>query len=177
MKFAFKEGGRLSGDAQAVGAELEKIREESNGVVLPEVVVSRAKDESSPLHRYFEWDDSKAAQQYRLEQARNLLRHIIVVENGDKTPRRAFIVTSVEGDNVYMDTADAMRDPNLRSQILKRAAGELASFERKYAELEELAGVIAVAAQTRAAIQEQLNAEQARSGDGSVAGNPGLAAS
>lgn len=41
-------------------------------------VVADASDPSSPLHSYFEWDDSVAAKNYRMEQARRLISHVSV---------------------------------------------------------------------------------------------------
>lgn len=47
-----------------------------SGRLTPELVVRDAEDARSPLHSQFEWDDSKAAEQYRLEQARDLIRSV-----------------------------------------------------------------------------------------------------
>ncbi len=39
-------------------------------------ILKMAENESSPLHSIFEWDDTKAAREYRLYQARlGLVRH------------------------------------------------------------------------------------------------------
>lgn len=50
----------------------------------PNKVVEIAKDPESPLHGHFCWDDNEAAHQYRLEQARSLIRVVrieIIREN------------------------------------------------------------------------------------------------
>lgn len=60
------------------------------GRLTPDQVVADARKPTSPLHDEFEWDDSKAAQKYRLEQARGL---IASVEVQIQTTSR--IVTSV----------------------------------------------------------------------------------
>lgn len=44
------------------------------GTLTPEAVLADAADPTSVLHSCFEWDDSKAAHQYRLDQARGLIR-------------------------------------------------------------------------------------------------------
>ena len=49
---------------------------EREGRLLPADVVDDARDADSPLHSHFEWDDSIAAEHYRLDQARNLIRSI-----------------------------------------------------------------------------------------------------
>lgn len=47
---------------------------EEKGVLRPDAVVEDARDPASPLHSHFQWDDSKAAHAFRLEQARRLIR-------------------------------------------------------------------------------------------------------
>jgi hypothetical protein len=49
------------------------------GQLTPERIVEEARQPSSPLHSYFEWDDKIAAERHRLNQARILLRTIVIV--------------------------------------------------------------------------------------------------
>lgn len=49
---------------------------EKDGRLDPADVVEAARDPASPLHGYFEWDDTEAARQHRLGQARQLIRRI-----------------------------------------------------------------------------------------------------
>lgn len=55
-------------------AELSRLSSEN--LLDAENVVLAAKDPESPLHDYFEWDDSKAAHTYRLVQARRIIRTV-----------------------------------------------------------------------------------------------------
>ena len=50
--------------------------EDRKGRLLARDVLDAARDPSSPLHGCFEWDDGRAAEAYRLEQARELIRSI-----------------------------------------------------------------------------------------------------
>lgn len=52
---------------------------EVDGVITPDAVLKEAAKKKSPLYSYFEWDDSKAAYNYRLDQARALIRSVRVV--------------------------------------------------------------------------------------------------
>ena len=55
--------------------------EDRKGKLTASQVLEVARSPDSPLHPYFEWDDSIAAEQWRLEQARELIRRVkIVVE-------------------------------------------------------------------------------------------------
>jgi hypothetical protein len=56
-----------------VQAALAKLNKERNGL-RPSEVVAAAKPKASPLHNEFEWNDAKAGEEYRLEQARRLIR-------------------------------------------------------------------------------------------------------
>ena len=58
---------------QVVIARLNRIANAHHGRLTPELVVRDARDRKSPLHKLFEWDDSKAAHAYRIEQARRVI--------------------------------------------------------------------------------------------------------
>jgi hypothetical protein len=47
-----------------------------NGTLTPDLVLHEASQETHPLHRYFEWDDSQAAAKFRLVQAAELIRSV-----------------------------------------------------------------------------------------------------
>jgi hypothetical protein len=148
MVYQWKRGARLSIDAQVAGERLETIRERNSGVLTPAAVVSDARDELSPLHTTFEWDDSRAADKYRETQAAYLIRSVVVVmrETEEKPPAevRAF-VSVIQHDEAeersYTHVEVAMRDPHLRAQVISRAYSELQSWRKRYADLEEFASV------------------------------------
>jgi len=124
--------------------ELDTLAEASEGYLSPRSVVKWAEQHpDSALHAKFEWDDSKAAQKYRLSQARQIIRvHVeTVVENGQNT--RAFV--SLQKDRVpergYKALRDVLDDPVERRILVAQARRELARLRQKYAILEELGGV------------------------------------
>lgn len=157
MKYAWAEGTRSGGsDPQEVGRELDRLRQEHEGALTAEVVVRAAEKKSSPLHDMFEWDDAEAAHQYRLVQAREIIRHIVVIDNGDKTPRRAYVQVSFDDGRAYVDTVEALKDSDLRVQVLNRARAEMESFIRRYQELEELSDVIVTMKKTGGKIKKVL---------------------
>lgn len=49
------------------------------GELTPRLVVEAAADDTSPLHSLFTWDDTVAAQAFREEQARHVIRSVRVV--------------------------------------------------------------------------------------------------
>lgn len=58
---------------------LREYSAKNNGKITPDELVAFAEPEGSPLHPYFEWDDSVAAKLYRLEQAQGIIRSYKVV--------------------------------------------------------------------------------------------------
>lgn len=67
-------------DAAIIGPAVEKIKC-GDGKNRPKLsdVVDAARPKESPLHRFFEWDNGKAARKFRIEQARWLVRSVRVV--------------------------------------------------------------------------------------------------
>ena len=148
MQYAWKPGFRVGGlDAQVVGERLDAIRERDGGITA-EAVVDDARPVDSPLHPAFEWDDSVAAEKYRLDQARYLIRAVVIQRPDVEEPRpvRAFVVVKEsDGNEVYTSTIKALSDEELRRQVLERALRELDAWRRRYEDLAELAEVLAAA--------------------------------
>jgi hypothetical protein len=150
MIYQWKDQTHLKADVQKVGERIEKLREANGGLVTPELLVRDGRSARSPLHPCFEWDDGKAAVAYREEQARYVMRHIVVKmeEREDAAPTRAFVSVRVDDDNAYTSIAHAMSDADLRKQILQRAWRELQSWHSRYQEYEELSEVFSAIERT-----------------------------
>lgn len=130
---------------QRVYEELDRIRRSHGGVLLPNDVVAAAKSTKSPLHGQFTWDDSRAAHEYRLEQARHLIRVAVTIlePTGDREVR-AFVSLRNDRANVgggYRAIVDVLSSDKLRAQMLAEARADMLAFQVKYSSLEELAGV------------------------------------
>lgn len=124
--------------SEAIEKELDALK--SRGVIHPEKVVEWAqKHPASALHGEFEWDDSEAAVQYRIWQARRLIALHIVTETGE----RKTISLSIDRSNGggYRDIEDVARAPDLRAVMLADALADLRRVQAKYRQLKELAGV------------------------------------
>lgn len=68
----------MTENQKIIADRLARITKRNHGVLTPDAVLEDAKDEDSPLHDQFTWDDSEAAHQWRLEQARTLIRSVRV---------------------------------------------------------------------------------------------------
>jgi hypothetical protein len=110
--------------AQVAGEELERIRVAHNGRLTQADVVTEARDKANPLHRAFEWNDKKAANEYRLTQAAYIIRSITVTQetdDEDAMPVRAFVNVQRDDDRSYTSVAHAMSDADLRAQVIAQA--------------------------------------------------------
>lgn len=123
--------------------ELERIRMENGGILRPADVVNAAKEEKNLLHDCFEWDDSKAAHDHRLWQARELIRVTIrVLPSSEKTVRAyVSLVDDRKKDGGYRSIIDVLTDEELSRRMLEQALHELNSVRRKYHMLKELSDV------------------------------------
>jgi hypothetical protein len=144
--YQWKDGAHVRGrlEAQQVGERLETIRNSGDLLTAPRVVED-ARPEDALLHSVFEWDDSVAAEEFRREQARMLLRSVVAIpESAPESPAiRAFVVVSEVGEQSYVPTYFAMSDEQLRAQVVARALVELRQFQARYRELNELADIFA----------------------------------
>jgi hypothetical protein len=147
-----------------VRKELDAILAE-RGALTPQAVLERARNEESPLHACFTWDDTEAAEQWRLTEARRLIIKVKVEvqARANEPPIRVRAYTSLLSDRIggggYQSTVAVMSDATQRAEVLRTALAELQALQRKYRHLSELSMVMQeidrVAAQH--AVQESLD--------------------
>ena len=71
---------------------LLELAEQNDGILSTEVVLEDARQDTSPLHRHFQWDDTIAAENYRRWQARSLIAKCrITIEPRTESTIRAFV--------------------------------------------------------------------------------------
>ncbi len=130
--------------AQVYGEFLWKIREENGDVLTPTQIVGKAKPKNSPIHEYFEWDDSVAGDKWRLWQARYLIGRIeiIVESDGEEDQIRAFHNISVqegeEHERGYVTLKDVRENENYLEIVLAGALDEIKSWQKRYSQYKRL---------------------------------------
>ena len=130
----------------AIQKELDLIARKHNGLLRPENVVAAAENKKSVLHTCFEWSNTKAAREYRLWQAREIIMVHVTVLRKDTKPTRVYV--SMVKDRIrpgggYRSIEVVLSNEILRNQFLNEALADLKRIEDKYNQLEELAGVFA----------------------------------
>lgn len=144
----------------SVTEELLDIQRMNHGLLDPVKVVEYARNPRTTLHFRFEWDDTEAAELYRIEQARKIIRmELVVVSEGDEGVMRIIPYTGAEDGKVvrafvslkrdrraedargYRTLISVLSDDELKWQMLEAARAEMLVFRRKYESLKALAGV------------------------------------
>lgn len=129
--------------AQRIGESLDALGKDFK----PHDVVEAASHPGSPLNPFFQWDDTKAAAEYRLSQARNLIQRvkiIVVTKGGEKTQTRAFHSVEIVVANKLVPRYVALRtvkaNKNLAEQVIQEALRELREWQRKYKDYSNILG-------------------------------------
>ena len=122
-------------------ADAQKVAEEIGfGKFTPMEVLEIAKDETTELHKCFEWNDSIAAEKYRLEQAKNIIR-MLVYEKETKEQAVVRYYAKTETKHVYQPTKQFLVQEDEYQGLLRRALAELEAFKNKYHTLTELENI------------------------------------
>ena len=127
-------------DASKVANEIISIGDEAK----PEQIVEKARDPESELHKCFIWDDKIAAEKWRLEEARHIVRLLVIDKQDDEPdaePVRVFFKVNNDPDTGYKQTSLIFRNENEYKALLRQAKAELEAFRRKYRTLTELDAV------------------------------------
>lgn len=94
---------------------------ERRGRLTARSVLDAARDPESPLHSMFEWDDEKAADEWRIEQARRLIRTVkLTVEEETIVVPRYVRDTSLEnGEQGYVSIGQLRTEPENAAALLR----------------------------------------------------------
>jgi len=98
-------------DAETAAKELAAIRKR-RGMLTPADVVDASRSADAPLHRCFEWDDSKAGELYRHSQASTLVRAVVVIESS-KGDYNQFTLVVKDNQRQYIETIEVANDDML----------------------------------------------------------------
>ena len=123
-------------DAEKVYREIEKIETKS-----PQTIVDyAAAHPTSELHKCFTWDDTKAANEWRKQEARQVVRLLVFSddETNEPTQIRVLQKTSV----AYERVKTIVRNNGEYAKLLARAKAELKAFRERYKQINELEKVL-----------------------------------
>ena len=134
MVYQWKKASYIKADANVAGQMCEQL-EQTVGLTAKSLLDANRPKEA-PLHGEFEWDDSKAAEQYREQQARHIINCLCVKpERNDQEPVRAFFTISQPS---YENISVILQSAEKHSSLLDLALKELNAFKAKYNTLTQL---------------------------------------
>lgn len=153
MAYQWKQGSsHCALNAQVVGEELERIRAFHDGELYTADVVESAKDKKSPIHDGFTWDNSVAGHNWRLHEARQMIRLIYTVSpNSNPVPEYINVqktVVEVAGSDEESETSRAQYyqsrrvlpdSPDEYQSALRAAQGRLESARKELGDLHSIA--------------------------------------
>lgn len=127
MIYKYRTGFSFAVKPNTAGKELERIRTKY-GQLAPRFVVAEAEPEDAPLHRAFEWDDTKAANSFREAMARNLIRSVLIVrEKNERQPMYVHVRHEKREDNSYEPLVSVIKDPDKLAAALEELHNTVAA--------------------------------------------------
>lgn len=123
---------------------LKEMAKENGDLLKPEDVLEEARNPKSPLHIRFEWDDTEAAEKYRMIQARAMVSICVEVAPGSNVPRKVFV--SLKSDRAngggYRTAVSVLSSGALQRQLLEDALEQMDYFRQKFHQLQQLSSVM-----------------------------------
>lgn len=154
MVYQYRSNIKYSVPAQTIGEILERI-EERDGEITNRSVLDEARSEDSEIHNLIEWNTGKAAEAYRLIQAGNIIRSVVVVTEETETQNpirvRAFVNVTEKKEGSYVSIVHALSDEEMKAKVISDAMRELAAFQKKYKDIQEFAKLFEVIDEINAA--------------------------
>ena len=136
VTFELREGSFVNQTkVQAYGECLWKLSQKK--LLEPRAVVDEARPESSPLHDHFEWDDIKAGEAHRRQQARLLIRSIEFKIEEHEPAKLSFLHVEMvnskgEKQQGYANRLQIRESTDLREQIVSNAKARLIRWRNDY---------------------------------------------
>lgn len=121
-------------DPNLAGQELFRIRQKYKQLT-PEAVVNEARKKDNPLHDYFIWDDRKAAEEFRKEQAREIIRFLRIEVPGGKKPQRVFFHIHEEKVPQYQAKEVIWKKDEIYTQVVLECYGMLQGWFDRWEEI------------------------------------------
>ena len=125
------------------------IARRGGGVLTPADVIEDARNPESVLHGAFTWDDTEAAEKWRVHEAQQLIRKFRICrtsESGETVEHPVFIGLSVDRessarDNPYRIADDVAKDVDLMKVAVDDALNELNAVKARHFHLKRLSRV------------------------------------
>ena len=140
----WRSSARIKLDPEKVATCLKKLGSD----VTPKSVLDMARNEKHLMHNYFEWDDTVAAEKYRVDQARYLIRNLtvtIIRKDKDPTTTRKYVSLGAglsDGkESTYKTVEVVLGNTSYRDQAIRKVWNQLLSIKQRYESFDEFSEV------------------------------------
>lgn len=133
MVYKWKTGSHIKADPQKSGELFEQLENSDEGLTAQSLLNANIPEEA-PLHNEYEWDNVRAAEEWRLHQSRHFINCLITLsvipDIEQPIPTRAFHITTEQ--HSYDSIQAIITSEDKYNALLKNALSELTAFVRKY---------------------------------------------
>ena len=161
QRYQWAKGARVKADANEVGVVFEELQARNEVLDEHEVLVA-ARHVDSPMHDCFEWDNTKAAYEHRLSQARYLIRKLcVVVEKDDFRPIRAYVSVQKpdEVDRDYVAVSRVMNSDDLLAEACQTLLKKLEGITLQYQHFVRVATILRATREQLISLQVEVELE------------------
>lgn len=135
----WKVEGLFKGNAEKCFNEIQEIGDSYT----PDDIVEKAKDETSELHKCFDWDDTVAAHKWRKHTARIICNSLVlVVQKEEKEPKMFKLIQNTGLGDGYEPSIKVYSNPSKYNALLERMKADAVRFVDRYETLDEAAQII-----------------------------------
>lgn len=133
-------GTGFRGDPAKVYEEIQSIGDSYT----PHDILEYAREfKDSELNKCFDWDDTSAAEKWRVHTARLICCSLkVVISREEKDPVTYRLIQTDKEEKAYKPVVLTVRNDDEYSKLLKQAKAELAAFKKRYKSIVELESVI-----------------------------------
>ena len=158
IRYVFKEQpfnllNNKDADPQKIGEAVARIKQQTTGRCNSKTILEAARNKANYLHRFIEWNNALAAEKYRLDQIRELVRCIDVVDDDvqEGKPMPAFISLIERAGRGYHTAREVIDSVDLQNAALRQAEADLSAYERRLEQFKDICDAIRVARELIAA--------------------------
>jgi len=122
----------------------------NNGGLKASDVLDEARSEDSPIHEYFEWDDSVAANLHRLKQARVLIR-VTPVEISEGVEEKFIHVSGANAysEGTYLPPSVIVQNGDMFNRAVSELLGKIHAMQSTVEDLRSISGFAGGTAESR----------------------------
>lgn len=159
-------------DAQVIGERIfEDLSPKLGRTPTTAEIIEDAEPTDSPLHKFFEWNNSKAANAHRKQQARHLCNHIyeVPIDYRTQKPVRIDALISIRkmdkdggllSQRAYLPAETVGKTELYRLQVVQFVLGRIEHWTKKYEQYEELEPIAESIRRVREAVDAQIRRQE-----------------